>query len=122
MFREISPSDFPKLDPSQYPDYYMDGIFTVGDRVFTDGETFVELHVDEGVPFLSMINVYGRCHIFSLKIVADEIMNEYGKLGFSWKKDIKNQKYIKRLSSNYKIIKEFLDCDTDEYSVVLEKI
>lgn len=120
MFVEIPREDMPKLDPEKYPDYYTLGQYDLGERVFKDGDSYLEISKIDDVGYVSMISAKGNFNIFSIKSKIDELLKEYGKLGFFWKDGIRNEVFIRRLLKNYKKTDEY--AEEDYITVIFEEV
>lgn len=112
MFEEIDVKDFPKIDTSLYPYYFLDN-YLPPDKLFKYNEFYIELILDGGIPFLSMINLGKPVNLICLlKPFIVKILDEYGIVGFQY--DIKGTDLmLKRIFKSMPKIKMLYY--TDEY-------
>lgn len=118
MFSRIDPKDMPIVNPKNFPEYYVAGEFEVGEILYKSGNTYLDIVVDEGVPYASVICLKGSANLFGIKDVLDEILSEYGSVGFYWVKGIRNEIYIKRLIRNYKIVEAVYNSEENTIKVI----
>lgn len=105
-FEEIDVILFPEIEKCKYPDYYMEDSMLC-DRLFKYENLYCELCLDDGIPFISMINIGDKpVNLLKVsKIFLQEILNEYKSIGFEWtlEQTGKFLSYItKQLSYSYK--------------------
>lgn len=121
-FKEIKPIDFPKINPKDYPNYFMEGVYTVDDRIFKSGKFYVGLNITNKIPMLSFINLGETFNIIgNCRVLFDNLINQYGIIGFKWNDNVKSGIYIKRLIKHYKSYSEFKK-NGNNYLIVYKEV
>lgn len=101
-FKEISPEEFPQVDKSLYPDYYIDGCESRIDRLFKYKDCYVEVFVDEeDSACMAIINLGEAFNILCVQEVVKKLVMEHTRGSFTWRKNIPNEVLIERLLEPY---------------------
>lgn len=104
MFRRVEVNEFPIFDIEHNRDYFLNGTYPVLDEVYKYDNYYVGVELVSGIRFLSIIkegtatsNILKQC-----SLLVGELIKK-GKVGFFWKKGIKNEILINRLLAKYEI-------------------
>ena len=119
LFEEINVEDFPKIEKSNYPDYFLENCKDA-DRLFKYKDFYIELILDDRIPFLSMINLGKPINIIPVTIpFIRDIISEYGKCSFQWCKN-GTSSYLKKITKGFKILEYYTD-EYDYYNMTICK-
>lgn len=115
-FREISPEEFPQVDKTLYPDYFVEDCETRIDRLFRYKDCYVEVFIDEeDSACMAIINLGEAFAISCVQEVVEKMVMEHTRGSFTWRKYIPNEILIQRLLKPYQIT---LECDEGDVRCV----